>query len=168
MNDAYRKLLAEDRKLITYRPSLREIGGSVAGTILFQQIMYWDEIKGGKFWKFTSPCSHKMYKKGDSWEEELAMSAYEVRSCLKHFAFKCGKKNRECMGDSYEDERNNALVHYYTDNHRVTWYILNRELLSKRTSFIYQVNEGPSLTLNTETTPETTEPLPEDDLPCPF
>lgn len=155
---SYRKLLAEDNKLITYRPSLRPIGGSVAGTILLQQIIYWDEQSEGKFYKFTSKCSHEKYKKGDSWEEELGMSPKEIATALAHFAFKCGKKNKQAHGDDYESARESALVTYYTDSDRVTWYSLNSDLLNKLLLGIYKESDRPEFTYpkTPETTSETT------------
>lgn len=151
-----RKLIADDKNLVVYRPALREIGGSIAGTVLLQQIIYWDEKSGGKFYKFAEPCKNERYKEGDSWEEELGMSAKELRTALSHFAFKCGKKNKDKYGDGYKQAREGALVQYYTDSNRVTWYLLNRQLLSKLLMGIYKESDQREVTLNTETTSETT------------
>jgi len=148
----YRKLIADDQSLITYRPALREIGGSVAGTVLLQQIMYWDDKSSGKFYKFSEPCKHKAYKEGDSWDEELGMSAKELRTALKHFAFKCGKKNKDKLGAEYESKRKSALVQYYTDSKRVTWYMLNRNVLNKLLVGIYKESDQAAVTSYTETT----------------
>ena len=120
-----RTILAEDKTLITFRPSLRRVLGSVKSVILFQQILYWYTHTGGKFYKFTSPCTHKLYKEGDSFSEETSLSAKEIRGALESFAFKCGKKNKDLYGDSYEETRDAAMVLYYTDSNRVTWYKLN-------------------------------------------
>lgn len=151
-----RQLLAGDKSLVTYRPSLREIGGSIAGTVLLQQIIYWDEKSDGKFYKFAKPCKHKLYKVGDSWEEELGMSAKELRTALGQFAFKCGAKNKELHGEDYKEARKGALLQYYTDSNRVTWYLLNRNVLSKLLLGIYKESAEVELTLITETTQETT------------
>lgn len=152
---SYRQLIAQDKTLVTYRPALRNIGGSIAGTILIQQIIYWDDKNNGSFYKFSSKCSHKLYVSGDSWEEELGMSAKEIRTALSHFAFKCGKKNREKYGEKYDEERNSALVQYYTDSNRVTHYALNRDVLSKLLLGVYKVTSDTAVTI-TETTTETT------------
>ena len=160
-----RSILAEDSKLVTYRPSLRKLIPSVTGVILFQQILYWYEKQGQKFYKFTSPCGHELYKEGDSWEEEIAFSAKEIRTALDSFAFKCGKKNKELLGDAYKEAKANALVLYYTDANRVTWYSMNCEVVEKALRGIYLINSHRSnikesdqsaITLNTETTAETT------------
>ena len=150
-----RKLIAQDRNIITYRPALREIGGSITGTILLQQIIYWDDKCGGKFFKFSEPCDHSMYRPGDSWSEELGMSAKELRTALNKFAFKCGAKNKELYGADYEKMRDKAVVQYYTDSSRVTWYILNREVIGNLLSVIYKEDDESEVILSTETTQET-------------
>jgi len=139
--DSIRKLIADDKRLIVYRPSLREIGGSVTGTILLQQIIYWDHKNNGKFFKFSSACDHEQCKPGDSWQEELGMSPKELKTALSKFAFKCGKASKSRCGESYKADRDAALVRYYTDSDRITWYELNRELLSKLLLVIYKEND---------------------------
>jgi hypothetical protein len=151
-----RQIIAHDQNLITYRPALRAIGGSVAGTVLLQQIMYWDDKANGKFYKFSERCEHDAYKEGDSWEEELGMSAKELRTALNHFAFKCGKKNKDKFGEEYNAKREASVVQYYTDSGRVTWYMLNRDVLSKLLSGIYKETDQAEVTLYTETNTETT------------
>jgi len=155
-------VLAEDRKLISYRPSLRTLCGSVNAVILFQQILYWHDKMNGKFFKFLSPCSHDWYKDGDSFEEEIGMSAKEIKTALDSIAFKCGGKNKALHGDKYETVRDNAMILYYTDAYRVTWYTVNEHIVTDRLAFTYNCPTGvykkpnqPEFT-NTETTTENT------------
>lgn len=143
-------ILAEDRRLITYRPSLRAIGKTVVGTIVLQQIIYWaDKKKGEKFYKFGSPCSNALYNEGDSWEEEVGISAKELSTALKQFAFKLGSKSKKACADKgldYAEERESHVVTYYTDANRVTWYMLNADLLSKLLVGVYKVNDQQEFT----------------------
>lgn len=152
------EILAGDKELVTYRPALRGIGSSVIGTIILQQIIYWWKRSGGKFYKFIEPCDHAMYKQGDSWSEELGLSAKEFRTGLENFAFKCGKKNKELHGEGYEEAKNSHTVWYYTDNDRVTWYQINESLLHKLLSGVYEVTPQAAVTYPTvsETTTENT------------
>ena len=77
-------IIAQDKTLITYRPKLNELTGSITATILLQQIMYWWDISGNKeFYKFKAPCKHPDYKEGDSWTESLGMTIYEFDSAYK-------------------------------------------------------------------------------------
>jgi hypothetical protein len=141
-----RSILADDKSLVTYRPKLRKIIPCVNGVILFQQILYWGERAGGKFYKFSSPCSHDLYKPGDSWEEETGLSPKELRTALDSFAFKCGKKNREEFGDKYDQKKRESLVLYYTDSNRMTWYIVNNDLVEEVLRGLYLINSHGAVT----------------------
>ncbi len=66
---------------IPYVKELRKLPlvKSVTASILMQQLDYWFNIQGKEsFYKFLEPCDNQYaYKKGDSWTEELGMSADE-------------------------------------------------------------------------------------------
>lgn len=169
MSKRIRNLLAEDGRLMIYRPSLRAIAGSVNGAIILSQLIYWDDKMDGKFYKFTSPCTHEKYKPKESFEEELGMSKYEINSALSKFALKLGSRAKAEHGENYKDAQAKALVTYYTDSNRVTWYQLNRELLDLLVSEdtqptlvsedtqLTKESEGSKLTITrTETTTKTT------------
>lgn len=128
-------LIADDRDLITYRPRLNEITGSVTATILLQQIIYWwRKQKRQPFYKFAAPCSHKLYKTGDSWREELGFGRYELQGALK----KIGQKIRK-GGDKSEALRI-ALIIYWIDGSRLTWFELNEVLVTRK---IYELYSDP-------------------------
>ena len=73
-------LIAEDRDLLIYRPTLRNICKSLSSTILLAQIMHRaKQSKANKFYKFKMPCDHIKYREGDSWCEELNFSKDTVK-----------------------------------------------------------------------------------------
>jgi hypothetical protein len=77
-------IIAEDKSLITYRPKLNKLTGSIIATILLQQILFRWKLNGAKeFYKFKAPCKHPNYKENDSWTEELGMTIYEFDSAFK-------------------------------------------------------------------------------------
>lgn len=124
------KVLSEDKRLVTYRPSLRVIGQSVTGTILFQQILYWWEKSGRKpFYKFKEPCGHSAYKEGDSWCEELGFSKKEVTTALSRISFKKTKITKE--------ESHEKPIEYWITPDRRTFYQINIGNLGKLLSEIY-------------------------------
>ncbi|MHC4196171.1 MAG: hypothetical protein ACYSQZ_09615 [Planctomycetota bacterium] len=160
--DIIQKIISEDNKLITYRKSLRKIAKSVTGAILLQQMMFRSEGHD-KFYKFKSPCSHKLYKPGDSWIEELGFSEKEFDSALKKIGTKITKGISKADALSKTDKT--GIVIYWTDANRVTWYQLNRDLLGKLLKGVYLVDDQReftqkqtkgSLPLVSETTTETT------------
>lgn len=132
------KMLADGRRGIYYLPKLNEITGSVAATILLQQIAYWYDKQGDRpFYKFLRPCkSHKQYREGDSWQEELGFSRRELDAALAQIATKAtGKVSRE-------QARKDSLVVWWTDKNRLTWFEPNAELLEKKLGELYGSEES--------------------------
>ena len=150
-------ILANDKSVIIYRKELNAITGSVTATLLLSQIIYWHS-KSGCFYKFNKPCSHPLYKAGDSWEEELFFSTGELRSAMSNL-------------------KNAGFVSSHTDNQRLTKYTLHTTELElalisvykqqqpvvKATTSSCKINNNQllncDLPLLTETTTETTTDL---------
>ncbi len=127
-------MIGTDRNIIPYRPELRKIAGTINATILLQQMIYYcSGSKDNKFYKFRAPCSHENYRDGDSWTEKLGFSLDEFDSALSKIGFKLGN----CKSKLSKEV---ALVHYYTDKQRYTWYSVNMEQLEKQLSSLYLVN----------------------------
>lgn len=154
---------------VIYDKNLRKITWSLTSAILLQQCIYWSEKnKWNKFFKFIEPCNHELYKEWDSWCEELWFSKKEFNWAIKKIWFKLWKNNKN------EISKEEAIIIYYTDSSRVTWYSINYDLLNKLLNGIYLVSDKRSLsivsdkrelttvsdkrwfTINTETTTETT------------
>jgi hypothetical protein len=72
--------LLTSQRCIPYIPSLKLVFLSVIAVLIFQQLEYWFSLYADGFYKFLAPCDHAMYRTGDSWTEELALSLYEFRS----------------------------------------------------------------------------------------
>lgn len=119
--------IADDRAVVIYRPRWNTFTGGMAQTVLLQQIVYW-WIKNGRrpFYKFARPCAHRLYRPGDSWEEELSVQRREFENA-RH-----GVSAR-----THGQLDPTALVSYWTDAQRVTWYALNESLLLDRLAALY-------------------------------
>lgn len=146
-------MLAEDKRLITYRPRLNEITGRVTATILLQQVLFRaQQIDYQPFYKFRAPCSHALYREGDSWTEELGFTVREFDTALGTIGTKVRKGNNK--SEALEGTSVQNLVIYWTDANRVTWYLLNVGLLEQMleklyancASSNYQVNPHPAST----------------------
>lgn len=121
-------LLAEDRELIAYRKSLNNITGGVMPTLLLQQILFYAKNKGWQpFYKFRKPCGHDLYQPGDSWKEELGFIEYEFDSALEKIGTKIvgGVKKADVL----KTISPKSIILYWTDANRITWYMVNRQLL---------------------------------------
>jgi hypothetical protein len=124
MNEAALAILAEDRKVILFRPRINAVIGRATATILLQQIYFrWMANKRKPFFKFARPCSHNLYKQGDSFTEELAFTRHEFEGARKVI----GKRIKN--GEERQDE--DALVFYWIDANRKTWYAINERAYLK-------------------------------------
>ena len=123
------QILKADRNMILYRPELNRITESAAGSILLQQILFRYDANGDKpFYKFKQPCKHSKYKPGDSWCEELGFSRYEFDKSLSVFSQKVNKGTKRDP---------DALVWFWTDRERITWYEVNLSTLRKVVGQLY-------------------------------
>jgi len=123
-------LLAEDKQMVAYRPQWREITGSVTATILLQQIIFRWNMAGRKpFYKFKSPSqNNSMYKKGDSWLEEIGFNLKEFDNAIK----KIGQKlSAQKLKTDPRLLKHDKPVEYCTDEQHVTWYNIHEENLRK-------------------------------------
>lgn len=150
-------LLAEDKETIPYRKSLRGITSSVTATILLQQMIFRAKQSGWKpFYKFIEPCEHHMYRDGDSWTEELGFSKKEFTTALSKIGTKtlANSDKAEIMeptpGESIEDKAKRLII-YWTDGNRVTWYMLNSDLICDLLSHLH-LNDQSAFSPNDDTT----------------
>ena len=130
-------ILADDKDVILYRRKLRAITKSVIGTILLQQIIHRAKNQKWKpFYKFATPHNHHAdYVPGDSWTEELGFSEDEfeaARSCIASKITSGAKRESITV----------ALVYFWTDSNRKTWYEVNRELLARLTNELYDDDDS--------------------------
>ncbi len=127
-------LFLENKQRISYRPQLNKITKSVVGSILLSQIVYWwQKSERRPFYKFAAPCKHNLYREGDSWQEELGFTRYELQTALKGIAKKITK------GVSLKESEKKYLVIYWTDKNRLTWYKLNEVVFSSHIASLCNV-----------------------------
>ncbi len=120
-------LIEDDTHRVSYRPSWNQFTGSVNATLLLQQIIYWwIKSKRRPFYKFNQPCDHPHYRTGDSWLEELGMGRSEFETARRKIAAKT-KGNVE----------GEAMVSYWSDPERRTWYALNETAVIAQLQALY-------------------------------
>ena len=112
---------ANNTPFIKYYPELGKAFNSICAAVLLKQIDYLFEANGNEpFYKFKAPCEHELYQVGRSWIEELGVCRSEFDKALARLgAVKVVK------GVKLVDAKERALIVYYTDKNRVTWYWLN-------------------------------------------
>jgi hypothetical protein len=166
-----------------YRGDLKRLTGSIAAAILLEKIVYFAQMRNAAFYKFAAPCTHQLYRAGDSWQEEVEFTRSEFETALKKIATKitrgASKKEIEAVvepvwGKNGRLMNADKLVIYFTDSNRVTWFKLNFALLKNaldeqqqviqktvtpgnaRKSHYLVVAESPITLINSITTASTT------------
>jgi hypothetical protein len=141
-------LIADDRQMVSYRPSWNSFTGAVNSTILLQQIIYrWTKSGRRPFYKFSSPCSHLAYRPGDSWREEIGMTRSEFETARKNIAIRTkGQLNRS------------QLVSYWVTSDRKTWYALNEQVLLKCLQSVYPSPPAGGVGIQGELLPDESSP----------
>lgn len=130
-------VLVHDANIIPYRKEFNVITGSIAASILLQQIIYRCGHRNTPFYKFKEPCEHNLYKPEQSWKEELGFSRREFDTAITAISTKIRK------GEDLT-EITTPVVHWTTID-RVTYYQLNTCVLRKVLKRLYETAESAAL-----------------------
>ncbi len=149
------RILFITRNTIPYIKELQPIAGSVAACILMQQLDYWFERFPDGFWKFLEPSGHLKFRKGDSWTEELGLSAEEFRTAFDKIGTRFKSKGLYDQADdkfqgkyycSYLNRVENLT--YYFRNHMLTDMVLDELIMNNKN--VATVNQEQRFTVSRE------------------
>lgn len=71
------------KSTITINPKVRDHFSSINSAVVFNRLVYWSNKKPDGFYKFKQPSpKNRLYKYGDSWQEELGMSRKTLDSAM--------------------------------------------------------------------------------------
>lgn len=132
------RILSITRNIIPYIRELQPLTGSVSGCIVMQQLDYWFERYPDGFWKFLEPSNHSMYKRGDSWSEELGMSAEEFRTAFDRLGVRHKSKS---LFDAAPDKFQRKFYCSYLDRREnLTYYFRNHDLVDRALEQLISTN----------------------------
>ena len=115
--------------VLIYRKRYNDVTGSVTASILLNQIAWrYEGNKEEPFFKFIAPCEHRLYRKSDSWLEELGFTRHEFIGAIGRIATKITKNVSK--SDVLAKMNARSLVLYWTDADRVTYWEVNVKLLN--------------------------------------
>lgn len=113
-------------RTICYYPELVQRTGSINAALMMAQLEFWFKMTGSKpFYKFLEPCGHELYKKGDSWSEELGMTSSEIRSAFKRIG--TIYKSKRAFKESQDVFKGKPYASYYDRIRKTTYYLRNTE-----------------------------------------
>lgn len=135
-------ILNEDRLKITYRPSWREVTGSVTSAILLQQMRFrWVNHGCKPFYKFVLPpkSENSKYKPGDSWVEELGFTRKEYYGAFGKIGRALSKEDLADLDKALDG----VFVGTFTDQQHVTWFYFNETYFIARMTEHYAGSPRP-------------------------
>lgn len=115
-----------ERPTIPYDPRLAQVLGSVNAALLLQQVLYWWFLSGRQpFYKFKEPCSHFLYRPGDSWAEELGLSRRQLDQARARIAVRVSGP-----GEAGGAGRPDRPVRYWVAAGHISFYTVNPAALA--------------------------------------
>jgi uncharacterized protein YodC (DUF2158 family) len=105
-----------------------------------QQLDYWFNIQGKEsFYKFLEPCDNQhAYKPGDSWTEELGMSADEFKTAFGQIGVSYKSKAKyDAAPDKFQGK---YYCNYFNRVNRETRYFRNNELVDRDLNSLFLGN----------------------------
>ena len=135
------RILYLTRNTVPYVKELQPLAYSVAGCILMQQLDYWFERHTDGFYKFMEPSEHPRYRPGESWCEELGMSADEFRTAFDKIGTRYRSKSQ--FEDATDKFQGKFYCSYLDRRTNLTYYFRNHPLLDKALDALIVVDNAP-------------------------
>jgi hypothetical protein len=141
-------ILQNIRKAIPYVRELKPMAGSAFGCLIMQQIDFYFASNPNGFYKFQSKCDHPLCRDGDTWEDDLGISAQEFRTLFDKMGVRYQTKK---AWDEATAKFQGKYYAGYTDKRaRVTYYSRNHEKMDYDL-YVHLVQNAP------ETTPDSVQ-----------
>jgi len=108
---------------------INQITGSQGATAVLCSLEYWFKKKPGGFYKFMEPCSHKLYREGDSFVECLGVSRKSFWRSFKSIGIKYN--SRTDFENSTDKFQGKMYASYYDRYSNRIFFIRNHEIVDK-------------------------------------
>jgi hypothetical protein len=109
-------------------------GDARAALFLAQALFWWYAVGRRKYYKFNAPCEHPRYRKGDSWAEELRFTRTTLATARRRVAVRVRMSSEHDIQSAFAA---GALIVYGTDEHHLTWYMVNEAALAQVAPTLY-------------------------------
>ena len=110
---------------VKYHPVIKKELGSYNAALLFDRLEFWFSKKKNQFYKFIKPCDHPLYKRGDSWQEEIGISEQVFRRTFDKIGVRYKSKTQF---DKAKDKFQGKFFAYYQDRQtKTTIFVRNND-----------------------------------------
>jgi hypothetical protein len=122
-------VVIQQPKFIKFYPSLRLSIQSDKAILITEILENWfkkDAYKAKGFYKFLEPCDHYLYKKGDSWIEELGCVRISFNRAFDQIGIRY--KSKSAYLKESDKFKGKMYASYYDRISKKTFYIRNNEV----------------------------------------
>ena len=99
----------KQRHFIKFDPKIKQITGCDRATLILEKVEYFFSKQPNGFYKFIEPCSHRLYKKFDSWSEELGCDRKCFTRSWEKIAFR--HKSRRAFNEAIDKFEGKLYAH---------------------------------------------------------
>lgn len=124
------ELSMKQHNFVKYNPGIDQITGSQQGTLILSALEFWFIKKPEGFYKFMEPCSHRLYKKGDSWLEEVGLVRKRFARAFEVFGIKYS--SRSTFENAKDKFKGKLYASYYDRYTNRTFFIRNHDLVNEK------------------------------------
>lgn len=114
---------------IKFDIGVRDHFGSTNAAIAFSRLLYWSKKNPDGFYKFKQACKHPLYKRGDSWSEELNMTKEIMNPVFNRLVTYYKSKND--YRKSTDKFAGKFFCSYTERNTNKTYYFMNKEAVDQ-------------------------------------
>lgn len=125
---------------IKFDIGVRDHFGSTNVAIAFSRLLYWSKKNPDGFYKFKQACKHPLYKRGDSWSEELNMTKEIMNPVFNRLVTYHKSKNE--YRKSTDRFAGKLFCSYTERNTNKTFYFMNKEAVDQ---FLAKLAPSPKL-----------------------
>jgi hypothetical protein len=123
------ELLMKQAFFVKFAPQIKKLTGCSRSTEILGKLEYWFSKYPDGFYKFIEPCSHKLYREGDSWTEELYCDRKSFSSSFDRIAVRYKSRRAfEQANDKFQDKLYASFYDRYTNQ---TYFVRNHTLADK-------------------------------------
>ena len=114
---------------IKFDRRINKIIGCQRATLILSTLEFWFSKKPEGFYKFIEPCSHPLYKKQDSWTEELGCDPKSFTNSFKKIGVKY--KSRTAFEKAKDKFQGKMYASFYDRYSNRVFFIRNDEKVSE-------------------------------------
>ena len=101
---------------IKFDRRINQIIGCQRATLILSTLEYWFKKKPDGFYKFIEACSHRLYKEGDSWTEQLDCDPKSFSTSFKKIGTKYKSRSAfEAAEDKFQGKMYASFYDRYTN-----------------------------------------------------